>query len=121
MAMPAPMTPADVSESITTDNGSNELSMSSWDDTNSNIMFFAPGSKKAKVLINGDNGMVTNFSKIKSQVWPVEHVFGHARHGRLLAAAAGLRRLHSLETSVSAPLTREASLRGKEEQALARG
>ncbi|KAF7064366.1 hypothetical protein CFC21_070699 [Triticum aestivum] len=67
MAMPIPMLPADVGESITADNGSNELSMSSWDDTNSNIMFFVPGSKKAKVFIDGDNGMVTKFSKIKSQ------------------------------------------------------
>ncbi|KAE8815657.1 hypothetical protein D1007_07138 [Hordeum vulgare] len=41
-------------ESITAGNGSKDLSrrfsMSSSDDTNSNIMFSVPGSKKAKVL-----------------------------------------------------------------------
>nr|BAK01345.1 predicted protein [Hordeum vulgare subsp. vulgare] len=41
-------------ESITAGNGSKDLSrrfsMSSSDDTNSNIMFVVPGSKKAKVL-----------------------------------------------------------------------
>uniref|UniRef100_A0A8R7TPZ5 BHLH domain-containing protein n=1 Tax=Triticum urartu TaxID=4572 RepID=A0A8R7TPZ5_TRIUA len=48
-------------ESITAGNGSNDLSrsfsMSSSDDTNSNIMFSVPGGKKAKVLVNGDDGM----------------------------------------------------------------
>ncbi|KAI4972822.1 hypothetical protein ZWY2020_003747, partial [Hordeum vulgare] len=43
-----------ISESITAGNGSKDLSkrflMSSSDDTNSNILFSVPGSKKAKVL-----------------------------------------------------------------------
>ncbi|EMS52886.1 hypothetical protein TRIUR3_07331 [Triticum urartu] len=71
MAMPAPMLSADVGESITVDNGSNDLSrsfsMSSSDDTNSNIMFSTPGSKMDKVLIDSDGGMITNLSKIESQ------------------------------------------------------
>uniref|UniRef100_A0A8R7VFS2 Uncharacterized protein n=1 Tax=Triticum urartu TaxID=4572 RepID=A0A8R7VFS2_TRIUA len=69
-AMPAPVLSADVSESITVDSGSNDLSrsfsMSSSDDTNSNIMF-TPGSKMAKVLIDSNGGMVTSLSKIESQ------------------------------------------------------
>ncbi|XP_073364254.1 transcription factor bHLH81-like isoform X5 [Aegilops tauschii subsp. strangulata] len=70
MAMPALM-PSAVGESITVNNGSSDLSrsfsMSSSGDTNSNIMFFTPGSKKAKVLIDSDDGMVTSLSKIESQ------------------------------------------------------
>uniref|UniRef100_M8C0E2 Transcription factor bHLH128 n=1 Tax=Aegilops tauschii TaxID=37682 RepID=M8C0E2_AEGTA len=43
--------------------------MSSWDDTNSNIIFSAPGGggKKAKLMADGDDGMVTSFSNIDSQ------------------------------------------------------
>ncbi|XBI29969.1 hypothetical protein VPH35_053823 [Triticum aestivum] len=71
MAMPALMPSANVGESITVDNGSNDLfrsfSISSSDDTSSYIMFSTPGSKKAKVLINSDGGMVTSLSKIESQ------------------------------------------------------
>lgn len=73
MAMPTPMPPAaDVGESIATGHGgssdlSRSFSMSSWDDTNSNIMFSAPGGKKAKVMADGDDGMVTSFSNIDSQ------------------------------------------------------
>ncbi|VAH62196.1 unnamed protein product [Triticum turgidum subsp. durum] len=93
MAMPVLM-PSAVGESITVNNGSSDLSrsfsMSSSGDTNSNIMFFTPRSKKAKVLIDSDDGMVTSLSKIESQV------FRHVRHGRLSAAAAILHRLHSL-------------------------
>ncbi|VAI88167.1 unnamed protein product [Triticum turgidum subsp. durum] len=70
MAMPVLM-PSAVGESITVNNGSSDLSrsfsMSSSGDTNSNIMFFMPGSKKAKVLIDSDDGMVTSLSKIESQ------------------------------------------------------
>ncbi|VAI25603.1 unnamed protein product [Triticum turgidum subsp. durum] len=70
MAMPVLM-PSAVGESITVNNGSSDLSrsfsMSSSGDTNSNIMFFTPGSKKAKVLIDSDDGMVTSLSKIESQ------------------------------------------------------
>ncbi|XP_044370192.1 uncharacterized protein [Triticum aestivum] len=44
------------------------FSMSTWDDTNSNIMFSAPGSKKAEVLGDNDVGMVTSFSNIGSQL-----------------------------------------------------
>ncbi|XBI00702.1 hypothetical protein VPH35_129656 [Triticum aestivum] len=70
MAMPVLM-PSAVGESITVNNGSSYLSrsfsMSSSGDTNSNIMFFMPGSKKAKVLIDSDDGMVTSLSKIESQ------------------------------------------------------
>ncbi|KAM3334276.1 hypothetical protein ACQJBY_028985 [Aegilops geniculata] len=72
MAMPTPMPPAaDAGESI--GGGSSDLSrsfsMSSWDDTNSNIIFSAPGSgsKKAKLMADGDDGMVTSFSNIDSQ------------------------------------------------------
>ncbi|VAH62195.1 unnamed protein product [Triticum turgidum subsp. durum] len=70
MAMPVLM-PSAVGESITVNNGSSDLSrsfsMSSSGDTNSNIMFFTPRSKKAKVLIDSDDGMVTSLSKIESQ------------------------------------------------------
>ncbi|KAF7062606.1 hypothetical protein CFC21_100396 [Triticum aestivum] len=70
MAMPVLM-PSAVGESITVNNGSSDLSRSfsmiSSGDTNSNIMFFTPGSKKAKVLIDSDDGMVTSLSKIESQ------------------------------------------------------
>ncbi|XBI64833.1 hypothetical protein VPH35_044856 [Triticum aestivum] len=70
MAMPVLM-PSAVGESIIVNNGSSDLSrsfsMSSSGDTNSNIMFFTPGSKKAKVLIDSDDGMVTSLSKIESQ------------------------------------------------------
>ncbi|VAH49410.1 unnamed protein product [Triticum turgidum subsp. durum] len=66
MAMPALM-PSIVGESITVNNGSSNLSRSSSGDTNSNIMFFTPRSKKAKVLIDSDDGMVTSLSKIESQ------------------------------------------------------
>ncbi|XBI53658.1 hypothetical protein VPH35_035847 [Triticum aestivum] len=76
MAMPALM-PSAVGESITVNNGSSDLSrsfsMSSSGDTNSNIMFFTPGSKKAKVLIDSDDGMVTSLSKIESQVGQASH------------------------------------------------
>uniref|UniRef100_A0A3B6RPI5 BHLH domain-containing protein n=1 Tax=Triticum aestivum TaxID=4565 RepID=A0A3B6RPI5_WHEAT len=72
MAMPVPMPPADVGESIAAGNGLSDLlrifSMSTWDDTNSNIMFSAPGSKKAEVLGDSDVGMVTSFSNIDSQL-----------------------------------------------------
>uniref|UniRef100_A0A453B2U9 Uncharacterized protein n=1 Tax=Aegilops tauschii subsp. strangulata TaxID=200361 RepID=A0A453B2U9_AEGTS len=78
MAMPALM-PSAVGESITVNNGSSDLSrsfsMSSSGDTNSNIMFFTPGSKKAKVLIDSDDGMVTSLSKIESQVGQASHVY----------------------------------------------
>ncbi|VAH82660.1 unnamed protein product [Triticum turgidum subsp. durum] len=75
MAMPTPMPPAaDVGESIATGHGggssdlSRSFSMSSWDDTNSNIIFSAPGGpKKAKLMADGDDGMVTSFSNIDSQ------------------------------------------------------
>ncbi|KAI5007066.1 hypothetical protein ZWY2020_047014 [Hordeum vulgare] len=72
MPTPTPMPPADVGESIATGHGSGDLSrsfsMSSWDDTNSNIIFSAPpGGKKAKVMADGDDGMVTSFSNIDSQ------------------------------------------------------
>ncbi|KAM3330278.1 hypothetical protein ACQJBY_026929 [Aegilops geniculata] len=70
MAMP-PLMPSAVGERITVNNGSSDLSrsfsMSSSGDTNSNIMFFMPGSKKAKVLIDSDDGMVTSLGKIESQ------------------------------------------------------
>ncbi|XP_037407664.1 transcription factor bHLH128-like [Triticum dicoccoides] len=75
MHTPTPMPPADVGESIGTGhgNGSGDLSrsfsMSSWDDTNSNIIFSAPGGggKKAKLMADGDDGMVTSYSNIDSQ------------------------------------------------------
>uniref|UniRef100_A0A453G455 Uncharacterized protein n=1 Tax=Aegilops tauschii subsp. strangulata TaxID=200361 RepID=A0A453G455_AEGTS len=76
MAMPTPMPPAaDAGESIGTGHGggssdlSRSFSMSSWDDTNSNIIFSAPGGggKKAKLMADGDDGMVTSFSNIDSQ------------------------------------------------------
>uniref|UniRef100_M8CEB8 BHLH domain-containing protein n=1 Tax=Aegilops tauschii TaxID=37682 RepID=M8CEB8_AEGTA len=61
----------DVGESIAAGNGSSDLlrifSMSTCDDTNSNIIFSAPGSKKAEVLGDSDVGMVTSFSNIDSQ------------------------------------------------------
>jgi len=72
MAMPVPMPPADVGESIVAGNGSSDLSrifsMSSSDDTNSNIMFSAPGSKKAEVHSDSDVGMVNSFCNIDSQI-----------------------------------------------------
>ncbi|VAH20392.1 unnamed protein product [Triticum turgidum subsp. durum] len=62
----------DVRESIAAGNGSSDLlrifSMSTWDDTNSNIMFSAPDSKKAEVLGDSDVSMVTSFSNIDSQI-----------------------------------------------------
>ncbi|EMS51789.1 hypothetical protein TRIUR3_18073 [Triticum urartu] len=61
----------DVGESIAAGNGSSDLlrifSMSTCDDTNSNVIFSAPGSKKAEVLGDSDVGMVTSFSNIDSQ------------------------------------------------------
>ncbi|KAM3330285.1 hypothetical protein ACQJBY_026929 [Aegilops geniculata] len=76
MAMP-PLMPSAVGERITVNNGSSDLSrsfsMSSSGDTNSNIMFFMPGSKKAKVLIDSDDGMVTSLGKIESQVGQASH------------------------------------------------
>ncbi|VAI85195.1 uncharacterized protein [Triticum aestivum] len=71
MAMRMPMPPADIGESVTTGNGSSDLSrifsMSYWKDTNSSIMFFTPGRKKAKLFGDSDDGMVTSFSNIDSQ------------------------------------------------------
>ncbi|KAF7084038.1 hypothetical protein CFC21_087734 [Triticum aestivum] len=62
----------DVGESIAAGNGSSDLlrifSMSTWDDTNSNIMFSAPDNKKAEVLGDSDVSMVTSFSNIDSQI-----------------------------------------------------
>uniref|UniRef100_A0A8R7NZZ2 Uncharacterized protein n=1 Tax=Triticum urartu TaxID=4572 RepID=A0A8R7NZZ2_TRIUA len=62
----------DVGESIAAGNGSSDLlrifSMSTCDDTNSNVIFSAPGSKKAEVLGDSDVGMVTSFSNIDSQI-----------------------------------------------------
>jgi len=83
MHTPTPMPPADVGESIGTGhgNGSGDLSrsfsMSSWDDTNSNIIFSAPGGggKKAKLMADGDDGMVTSFSNIDSQVGQTSHIY----------------------------------------------
>ena len=65
MAMPVRM-PSAVGESITVNNGSSNLSRSASGDTNSNIMFSAPDSKKAEVLGDSDVGMVTSFSNIDS-------------------------------------------------------
>ncbi|XP_037413057.1 uncharacterized protein LOC119276164 isoform X1 [Triticum dicoccoides] len=71
MAMRMPMPPADIGESVTAGNGSSDLSrifsMSYWKDTNSSIMFFTPGRKKAKLFGDSDDGMVTSFSNIDSQ------------------------------------------------------
>ena len=68
----------DVGESIAAGNGSSDLlrifSMSTWDDTNSNIMFSAPDNKKAEVLGDSDVGMVTSFSNIDSQVGQTSHI-----------------------------------------------
>ncbi|EMS55449.1 hypothetical protein TRIUR3_14018 [Triticum urartu] len=62
----------DVGESIAAGDGSSDLlrifSMSTCDDTNSNIIFSVPGSKKAEVLGNSDVGMVTSFSNIDSRL-----------------------------------------------------
>ena len=62
----------DVGESIAAGNGSRDLlrifSMSTWDDTNSNIMFSAPDSKKAEVLGDSNVCMVTSFSNIDAQI-----------------------------------------------------
>lgn len=92
MGMALATMPADIGESIATGGNSSSdgaggnaqsssygggglsrnFSMSSWDDTNS-IMFSSPArsSKKAKVMVDldhADDGMVTSFSNIDSQV-----------------------------------------------------
>ncbi|XP_037454311.1 uncharacterized protein LOC119324593 isoform X2 [Triticum dicoccoides] len=101
----------DVGKSITAGNGSSDLlrifSMSTWDDTNSNIMFSAPDSKKAEVLSDSDVSMVTNFSNIDSQLalssWTCPGWTTTCNCSRTPSTTESM-------PSVAAPLTRRASL-----------
>jgi hypothetical protein len=54
---------------------SRSFSMSSWEDTNS-IMFSSP-NKKARLAVDGDDGMVSGFSNIDSQVGQTVHSADH--------------------------------------------
>ncbi|KAM3228802.1 hypothetical protein ACQJBY_060024 [Aegilops geniculata] len=101
----------DVGESIAAGNDSGDLlrifSMSTWDDTNSNIMFSAPDSKKAEVLGDSDVGMVTSFSNIDSQLalssWTCPAWMTTCSCSRTPPTTESM-------PSVAAPLTRRASL-----------
>uniref|UniRef100_A0A8R7TVH5 Uncharacterized protein n=1 Tax=Triticum urartu TaxID=4572 RepID=A0A8R7TVH5_TRIUA len=112
----------DVGESIAAGDGSSDLlrifSMSTCDDTNSNIIFSVPGSKKAEVLGNSDVGMVTSFSNIDSRLalssWTCPAWMTTSSCSRTPPTAEST-------PSVAAPLTRRASLGRKEEQGPIRG
>ncbi|XP_048563339.1 uncharacterized protein LOC125543887 isoform X3 [Triticum urartu] len=101
----------DVGESIAAGDGSSDLlrifSMSTCDDTNSNIIFSVPGSKKAEVLGNSDVGMVTSFSNIDSRLalssWTCPAWMTTSSCSRTPPTAEST-------PSVAAPLTRRASL-----------
>ncbi|XP_048563338.1 uncharacterized protein LOC125543887 isoform X2 [Triticum urartu] len=103
----------DVGESIAAGDGSSDLlrifSMSTCDDTNSNIIFSVPGSKKAEVLGNSDVGMVTSFSNIDSRIqlalssWTCPAWMTTSSCSRTPPTAEST-------PSVAAPLTRRASL-----------
>ncbi|KAM3349469.1 hypothetical protein ACQJBY_022446 [Aegilops geniculata] len=103
----------DVGESVAAGNGSSDLlrifSVSTCDDTNSNIIFSAPGSKKAEVLGDSDVGMATSFSNIDSQIqlalssWTCPAWTTTCSCNRTPPTAESM-------LSVAAPLTRRASL-----------
>ncbi|XP_044446509.1 uncharacterized protein [Triticum aestivum] len=83
--------------------------MSTWDDTNSNIMFSAPDSKKAEVLSDSDVGMVTSFCNIDSQIQLALSSWTCPAWMTTFSCSRTPPTTESMP-SVAAPLTRRASL-----------